>query len=101
MNESLTPKTIVNILSLESPLPAYLFIKEKYVRGDRLLFLAAPSAKADLDFMSRFMALPVEVMEKVVFTKEEEFSYERICRRLRAELNPEEHYCVNLAGGTR
>ena len=101
MNESLTPKTIVNILSSESPLPAYLFIKEKYVRGDRLLFLAAPSAKADLDFMSRFMALPVEVMDKVVFTKEEEFSYERICRRLRAELSPDEHYCVNLAGGTR
>ena len=101
MNESPTSKTIVNILSQESPVPAYLFIKEKYVAGDKLLFLASRSAKSDLNFLSRFMSLPIEAMSRVLFTDEEEFSYERICRRLRAELSPEEHYCVNLAGGSR
>ena len=101
MNESPTSKTIVNILSQESPVPAYLFIKEKYVAGDKLLFLASRSAKSDLNFLSRFMSLPIEAMSRVLFTDEEEFSYERICRRLRAELLPEEHYCVNLAGGSR
>lgn len=94
-------KTIVNIISVESPLPAYLFIKERYVKGDRLLFLAAPSAKENLEFLTQFLSMPAEIMEKIVFSKEEEFSYERICRRLREELKKEEHYYVNLAGGTR
>lgn len=99
--DDIQQKTIVNILSTESPLPAYLFIKERYRKGDKLLFLAAPSAKADLEFMTRFLSIPIEFMEKIVFSKEEEFSYERICRRLRKELKKEEHYYVNLAGGTR
>lgn len=101
MNESPTSKTIVNILSQESPVPAYLFIKEKYQPGDKLLFVSSKSARSDIEFISRFLSLPAEMMSKVVFTEEEEFSYERICRRLRAELSPEEHYCVNLAGGSR
>lgn len=101
MKEFQTSKTIVNILSQESPVPAYLFIKEKYQLGDKLLFVSSKSARSDIDFISRFLSLPAEMMSKVVFTEEEEFSYERICRRLRAELRPEEHYCVNLAGGSR
>jgi len=89
MKEFQTPKTIVNILSQESPVPAYLFIKEKYRSGDKLLFVSSKSARSDIDFISRFLSLPAGMMSKVVFTEEEEFSYERICRRLRAELRPE------------
>ena len=74
MNESPTSKTIVNILSQESPVPAYLFIKEKYVAGDKLLFVSSKSARSDIDFISRFLSLPAEMMSKVVFTEEEEFS---------------------------
>ena len=34
-------KTIVNIITPEHPVAAYLFIKEMYEPGDRLLFVAA------------------------------------------------------------
>ncbi len=34
-------KTIVNIVDKINPLPAYLFIKEYYESGDRLLFISA------------------------------------------------------------
>ena len=34
-------KTLVNIISREHPLAAYLFIKEFYEAGDKLLFVAA------------------------------------------------------------
>ena len=34
-------KTLVNIISREHPLAAYLFIKEYYEAGDKLLFVAA------------------------------------------------------------
>ena len=39
-------KTLVNIISREHPLAPYLFIKEHYEEGDRLLFIAA---NEDLD----------------------------------------------------
>lgn len=101
MNDASGSRTLVSILSQESPVPAYLFIKERYRSGDKILFIASKSANSDFGFWSRFMSIPVEVMSKVVFSEKEEFSYERICRRLRDELSAEEHYCVNLAGGSR
>lgn len=37
------PKTLVNIVTDDNPIPAYLFIKEKYEPGDRLMFISALS----------------------------------------------------------
>jgi len=88
-------------MSQESPVPAYIFIKEKYVPGDKILFITSKSAKSDLDYLSKFLSVPGEAMSKVVFSEKEEFSYERICRRLRDELSKEDRYYVNLAGGSR
>ena len=35
------PKTIVNIITEDNPIPAYLFIKEMYDEGDRLMYISA------------------------------------------------------------
>ena len=45
------PKTLVNIVTDDNPIPAYLFIKEKYEAGDRLMFISAKSTEDDLSFL--------------------------------------------------
>ena len=95
-------KSIVSIISSESPVPAYLFIREKYVSGDRLVFISARDAKPTMSYLIKLLGVPKELVQAIVFYREDdEFTYERICRRLREELNPDERYFVNLAGGTR
>ena len=34
-------KTLVNIITEDNPIPAYLFIKEMYEEGDRLMYISA------------------------------------------------------------
>ena len=95
-------KTIVNIISTESPVPAYLFIREKYVTGDKLLFVATKDAQPAMEQLIAFIKIPKEQIESIVFFHEgDEFTYERICRKMRDSLKKEEHYYVNLAGGSR
>lgn len=94
-------KTLVNIISSESPLPAYLFIKEKYVEGDQILFVSSRKASSDLKHLSKVLLIPDSQIFEVVFRENEEFTYERICRKLRSVLKEDVHYYVNLAGGTR
>lgn len=94
-------KTIVNIISSESPAPAYIFIREKYVPGDRLMFVSSQDAKPAMDRLVKFIGAPATQIDAVVLRAGDEFVYEHICRRLREELKKDEHYFVNLAGGTR
>ena len=86
-------KTIVNIISTESPVPAYLFIREKYVTGDKLLFVATKDAQPAMEQLIAFIKIPKEQIESIVFFHEgDEFTYERICRKMRDSLKKEEHY---------
>lgn len=55
-----------------------------------------------MSHLIRILNIPQELVDCIVFYHEdEEFSYERICRRLRQDLKTDIHYYVNLAGGTR
>lgn len=95
-------KTIVNIITDESPIPAYLFVKEMYEPGDRLMFVSAKSDEEDLDHLASLFAVSKELIDEIIFMRDsDEFMYERICRRLNAELKKDTLYYVNLAGGTR
>lgn len=94
-------KVIVNIISSESPLPAYLFVKEKYVLGDQLLFLSSKEGLSNLKHIAKVLQVPSEQVMEIIFKEDEDFTYERICRRIRAEIKENAHYYVNLAGGTR
>ncbi len=96
------PKTLVNIITEDNPIPAYLFIKEKYEEGDRLMYISAKDTEDDLDALSDLFNAPATHIEEIVLKHDmDEFTYEKICRSVLNRLNHETHYCVNLAGGTR
>lgn len=95
-------KTIVNIISREHPLAAYLFTKEYYETGDKLLFV---SANEDFDCITplvRCLKIDKEAVQRVVLRRDSDgYLYERICRTINGMLDKEATYYVNLAGGTR
>ena len=96
------PKTLVNIITEDNPIPAYLFIKEKYEIGDKLMYISAKDTEDDLDALSELFDVPATDIEEIVLRNDmDEFTYEQICRTVLARLNHETQYCVNLAGGTR
>lgn len=96
------PKTIVNIVTEDNPVPAYLFIKEMYESGDRLLFISAKDTEEDLDALAEQFDVPSNLIDEVVLKHDmDEITYEKICRTVRNNLVPGVRYCVNLAGGTR
>ena len=95
-------KTLVNIITEDNPIPAYLFIKEKYEVGDRLMYISAKDTEDDLDALSELFNVPATQIEEIVLKNDiDELSYEKICRAVLARLNRDTRYCVNLAGGTR
>ncbi len=95
-------KTLVNIITEDNPIPAYLFIKEKYEVGDRLMYISAKDTEDDLDALSDLFNVPATHIEEIVLKHNmDEFTYEKICRTVLGFLNPDVNYCVNLAGGTR
>ena len=96
------PKTIVNIITEDNPIPAYLFIKEMYKPGDKLMYISAKDTEDDLDALSELFSVPADMIDEIVLRHDmDEFTYEKICRTVLSRLNRDEHYCVNLAGGTR
>lgn len=96
------PKTIVNIITEDNPIPAYLFIKEMYEEGDRLMYISAKDTEDDLDALSELFSVPTTHIEEIVLKNDmDECTYEKICRTVLNRLNHETKYCVNLAGGTR
>lgn len=95
-------KTIVNIITEDNPIPAYLFIKEKYEDGDKLMYISAKDTEDDLDALSELFNVPATHIEEIVLKNDmDEFTYEKICRTVLGYLKPGVNYCVNLAGGTR
>ena len=96
------PKTIVNIITEDNPIPAYLFIKEKYEEGDKLMYISAKDTEDDLDVLSELFNIPTKRIQEIVLRHNtDEFTYEKICRTIVGFLDYDTHYCVNLAGGTR
>ena len=95
-------KTIVNIITEDNPIPAYLFIKEMYEDGDKLMYISAKDTEDDLDALSELFSIPATHIEEIVLKNDmDEFTYEKICRTVLGRLKHDVHYFVNLAGGTR
>ena len=95
-------KTIVNIITDNSPIPAYLFIKEMYNPGDRIMYISAKDTEDDLEWLSFIDGVSTDFIGVIVLKHDiDEFKYEKICRAVKAYLKDDVYYCVNLAGGTR
>jgi len=94
--------TIVNIIDREDPLPLYLFFKERYKDGDRLMFVAGKEESEKINFFVHLLGIDPEKVDRIVLNKKsDEYSYELICRTIIGHLKQGVHYIVNLAGGSR
>lgn len=95
-------KTLVNIITDDNPNPAYLFIKEMYEEGDRLMYISAKDTEDDLEALSELFSVPATQIDEVVLKNDmDEITYEKIYRTVLRYLNQDTYYWVNLAGGTR
>jgi len=95
-------KTLVNIISREHPLAAYLFIKEYYEVGDKLLFISANEDFECITPLVNTLHIDHEVVQRIVLRRDsDKYTYERICRVINSAIDKHAEYYVNLAGGTR
>ena len=95
-------KTIVNIISREHPLAAYLFIKEYYEVGDKLLFISSNENFDCITPLVKCLNINKETVQRIVLRRDaDSYIYERICRTINGMIDKESNYFVNLAGGTR
>ena len=97
---TMATKTLVNIVDPTDPIPTYLFVKEHYAEGDRMLLIAAASDGEAAAHMARQLA-PREVQLVVMKRESDDYTYERICRRIYQSVDHGAHYYVNLSGGSR
>lgn len=95
-------KTIVNIISREHPLAAYLFIKEYYEEGDKLLFVSANENFDCITPLVNTLMINKELVQRIVLRRDaDKYTYERICRSINNAIDKHADYYVNLAGGSR
>lgn len=95
-------KTLVNIITDDNPISAYLFIKEKYEEGDKIMYISAKDTADDLEWLSVIDGVSSDNIEEIVLKNDiDEFKYEKICRVVKTHIHKGIRYCVNLAGGTR
>lgn len=95
-------KTVVNIISPEHPIAAYLFIKDYYEEGDKLLFISANEDFKCITPLVNTLKIDPGVVQRIVLRRDSDsYTYERICRTINSQLDKDADYCVNLAGGTR
>ena len=59
-------KTLVNIITEDNPIPAYLFIQEMYEEGDRLMYISAKDTEDDLDALSELFNVPATLIDEIV-----------------------------------
>ncbi len=96
------PKTIVNIIDKSDPLPAYLFTKEYYAEGDELLFISTEEEAKCIQLLAKQLEVDEMFVKSIIVKRyQDNLLYERICRTIKIELNPDTQYYLNLAGGNR
>lgn len=95
-------KTIVNIIDISNPLPAYLFTKEYYEDGDELLFISTEEEADCIDRLAKQLEVSESLVKRIIIKRyQDNFLYERICRTIKNQLSQEKQYYLNLAGGNR
>ena len=96
------PKTIVNIIDQTNPLPAYLFTKEQYEPGDKLMFITTREELNCISLIINQLGISESEVRKIIIDRyQDNFLYEHICRTIKGKLNNDEVYHLNLAGGNR
>lgn len=90
-------KTLVNIISAQT-IPNYVFIKDYYEDGDRLLFFTSSTMSKPLDYILGALGIQREEIEVQSLSEE---NWEEMCGQIASVIKPETKYVVNTTGGTK
>lgn len=93
-------KTIVSIISAQ-PTPNYLFIREVFVPGDKLMFITSTKMLSNIEPILNTLKWNDLDICKVILKEGEEENWESMCNTIKNCLDSNVHYAVNLTGGTK
>lgn len=94
-------KTIVSIIS-EQTIPNYLFIKEKFLPGDELMFIASQKMAERITWIKDVLKYNLCESVDIVFERNgDEEDWSEITHQIASRLTEKKHYVVNLTGGTK
>jgi hypothetical protein len=81
--------------------PNYLFIKELYKEGDKLLFISSKKMVTKLDLIKAMFPKEIEINVIALENDSDEEKWNIMTATIREHLNEKEDYMVNLSGGTK
>lgn len=94
-------RTIVSIIS-EQIIPNYLFIKEKFQPGDKLIFISSKKFETRHERIVNTLAWNLLEVKNIVLPNEgDEENWTSMNNAICTELSDKEEYIVNLTGGTK
>ena len=93
-------RVIVSIIS-EQTIPNYIFIKEKYIIGDELLFISSQKMEPKIEWIVSTLGYVNCKIAKILLVENEEEKWFRMCNKIRSGLSKNTKYIVNLTGGTK
>lgn len=94
-------RTIVSIIS-EQIIPNYLFIKERFQHGDKLIFISSKKFETRHERIVNTLALNLPEVKNIVLPNEgDEENWTSMNNAICPELSDKEEYIVNLTCGTK
>lgn len=93
-------RVLVCIISKQT-IPNYLFIKDKQMERDEMLFIATQEMKNEADWLIQTLKCTEEEKQAILLAKNQEEKWNEMTAAIAAYLNCEKHYVVNLTGGTK
>lgn len=94
-------RTIVNIMS-EQVVPNYLFIKEKFLPGDKLMFISSKKFEKRYERIVETLSWSNVIVKNVVLANDgDEENWSSMSEAICKDLSDKEEYIVNLTGGTK
>ncbi len=94
-------KTIINIVSAQT-LPNYLFVKQMYEQGDKIVWIVSSNKKVQQAMSSLSSNLSdITNQQEISLTEGSEENVDCITNLLKKEIPLNDNYYVNLTGGTK
>ena len=94
-------RILVNIISLQT-IPNYLFIKDFYQKGDKLLFFTSSTMTNPLDYIIKTIKLTIELNDDDIEIRTlHEENWQTMCQEISSAIKSDIQYLVNTTGGTK
>lgn len=94
-------KTCIVSLVSEQTVPNFLFIKEKIMIGDNLLFISSRKFEERIQWMKNALGYADCYFDTVLLNDGEEEQWDKMALAIKKKLASGIHYKVNLTGGTK